>query len=89
MEHEFVDGRLLLHLMAEERDPILHRLRRIEGQVRGLQQMVELASQVVQDGAGVQPHQRTAHTYSVAIPRNCKAALQQSPFDRANTPSSV
>ncbi len=41
MEHEFFDGRLLLHRTAEEREPILHRLRRIEGQVRGLQQMIE------------------------------------------------
>ena len=41
MEHEFVDGRLLLHRTIEEREPILNRLRRIEGQVRGLQQMIE------------------------------------------------
>lgn len=41
MEHECVAGRLLLHRTAEEREPILHRLRRIEGQVRGLQQMIE------------------------------------------------
>jgi len=41
VEHEFADGRLLLHRTAEEREPILHRLRRIEGQVRGLQQMIE------------------------------------------------
>ncbi len=40
MEHEFVDGRLKLHRAAEDREPILHRLRRIEGQVRGLQQMI-------------------------------------------------
>ena len=41
MEHEFLDGRLYLHRTAEEREPILQRLRRIEGQVRGLQQMLE------------------------------------------------
>ena len=31
----------MLRRSAEERDPIVHRLRRLEGQVRGLQQMVE------------------------------------------------
>ncbi len=41
MEHEFIDGRLYLRRTAEEREPILQRLRRIEGQVRGLQQMLE------------------------------------------------
>ncbi len=41
MECEFVDGRLLLHRTSEEREPILNRLRRVEGQVRGLQQMIE------------------------------------------------
>jgi DNA-binding FrmR family transcriptional regulator len=41
VEHEFVEGRLLLRRTPEEREPILNRLRRIEGQVRGLQQMVE------------------------------------------------
>lgn len=41
MEHKIVDGRLLLHRTDEEREPILNRLRRIEGQVRGLQQMIE------------------------------------------------
>ncbi len=41
MEHKIVDARLLLHRTVEEREPILHRLRRIEGQVRGLQQMIE------------------------------------------------
>lgn len=41
MEHEFVDGRLVLHRTVQEREPILNRLRRIEGQVRGLQQMIE------------------------------------------------
>ncbi len=41
MEYEFKDGCLLLRLAPEEREPILKRLRRIEGQVRGLQQMLE------------------------------------------------
>jgi DNA-binding FrmR family transcriptional regulator len=41
VDHEFVDGRLYLRRSAEEREPILQRLRRIEGQVRGLQQMLE------------------------------------------------
>ena len=41
MDRKFVDGRLLLERTAEEREPLLQRLRRIEGQVRGLQQMLE------------------------------------------------
>ena len=41
MMHEFVDGRLLLRRTSEEREPLLQRLRRIEGQVRGLRQMLE------------------------------------------------
>ena len=41
MDHEYRDGRLLLCRTSKERDPILKRLRRIEGQVRGLQQMLE------------------------------------------------
>ena len=41
MEREFVDGRLLLHRSPEEREPLLQRLRRVEGQVRGLHQMLE------------------------------------------------
>ena len=41
MEHSFVEGRLYLARTAEERDPLLMRLRKIEGQVRGLQQMLE------------------------------------------------
>lgn len=41
LNREFVDGRLLLQRSPEERDPVLQRLRRIEGQVRGLQQMLE------------------------------------------------
>ena len=41
MDHEFVEGRLILRRSPEEKEPILQRLRRIEGQVRGLQQMLE------------------------------------------------
>ena len=41
MDHEFRDGRLYLHRSPEQKAPLLQRLRRIEGQVRGLQQMIE------------------------------------------------
>jgi DNA-binding FrmR family transcriptional regulator len=41
MEHSFVDGRLYLKRSAQEREPVLKRLRKIEGQVRGLRQMFE------------------------------------------------
>ncbi len=41
MEHSFVDGRLYLARTPEEREPLLLRLRKIEGQVRGLRQMLE------------------------------------------------
>ncbi len=41
MEHSFVDGRLYLIRSPEEREPLLKRLRKIEGQVRSLQQMIE------------------------------------------------
>ena len=41
MNDDFVDGRLLFERTAEEREPLIQRLRRIEGQVRGLQQMIE------------------------------------------------
>ena len=41
MDYEFRDGKLFVSRTPEEREPILHRLRRIEGQVRGLIQMVE------------------------------------------------
>jgi Metal-sensitive transcriptional repressor len=40
MEVEFT-GRLHLRRTAEEKQPLLQRLGRIEGQVRGLRQMVE------------------------------------------------
>ena len=41
MDYEFRDGRLFVSRSPEEREPILKRLRRIEGQVRGLTQMLE------------------------------------------------
>ncbi len=41
MRSELKDGRLYLHREPEERDPLLQRLARIEGQVRGLHQMIE------------------------------------------------
>ncbi len=40
MEVKFT-GRLELHRTVEEKEPLLQRLGRIEGQVRGLRQMVE------------------------------------------------
>ncbi|MHB8283462.1 MAG: metal-sensitive transcriptional regulator [Caulobacteraceae bacterium] len=41
MNEKFTDGRLELHRTPEEKEPLVQRLRRIEGQVRGLQQMIE------------------------------------------------
>ena len=41
MDYRFTDGRLFLHRSAEEKKPILQRLSRIEGQVRGVRQMIE------------------------------------------------
>ena len=41
MEYEFREGKLFVSRSPEEREPILKRLRRIEGQVRGLIQMIE------------------------------------------------
>jgi DNA-binding FrmR family transcriptional regulator len=41
MRYEFRDGRLHLSRTPEEKEPLLQRLRRIEGQVRGVRQMVE------------------------------------------------
>ena len=41
MQHSFIDGRLILVRTPEEREPLLRRLRKIEGQVRGLRQMLE------------------------------------------------
>ncbi len=41
MEYEFRQGRLYVHRTAEEKARIIDRLKKIEGQVRGVQQMVE------------------------------------------------
>ena len=41
MEQEFRDGRLYLCRTPEKRQPIVARLARIEGQVRGIRQMIE------------------------------------------------
>ncbi len=40
MEYAFVDGQVRIERTAGEQEPLLQRLRRIEGQARGLQQMV-------------------------------------------------
>ena len=41
MDQEFREGRLYLRRNPEERQPIVARLARIEGQVRGIRQMIE------------------------------------------------
>jgi CsoR family transcriptional regulator, copper-sensing transcriptional repressor len=41
MDSEFRDGRLFLKRSAEDRQPIVSRLAKIEGQVRGIRQMIE------------------------------------------------
>ncbi|KMO20039.1 metal-sensitive transcriptional regulator [Methylobacterium platani] len=41
MDYQYVDGRLQIRRSEEEKKPILQRLKRIEGQVRGLQAMVQ------------------------------------------------
>ncbi len=41
MRYSFDDGRVILHRTREEKDELQRRLRRIEGQARGLQQMIE------------------------------------------------
>jgi DNA-binding FrmR family transcriptional regulator len=35
------DGKIYLHRSEEEKKPIIHRLNRVEGQVRGLKAMIE------------------------------------------------
>lgn len=40
MEYAVVDGQVRIERTAEEQEPLLQRLRRIEGQARGLQQMI-------------------------------------------------
>jgi DNA-binding FrmR family transcriptional regulator len=41
MEHEFRDGRIYVHRTDEEKARIIDRLKKIEGQVRGVQRMIE------------------------------------------------
>jgi CsoR family transcriptional regulator, copper-sensing transcriptional repressor len=41
MEYEFRDGRIFVHRTEEEKARIIDRLKKIEGQVRGVMQMVE------------------------------------------------
>ncbi len=41
MKKEFKNGQLYLHRTESERAPLLQRLAKIEGQLRGVQQMVE------------------------------------------------
>jgi DNA-binding FrmR family transcriptional regulator len=41
MRTEFKGGRLYLHRTEQERKPLEKRLKRIEGQVRGLQKMIQ------------------------------------------------
>jgi DNA-binding FrmR family transcriptional regulator len=41
MEYEFRDGRIFVHRTVEEKARIIDRLKKIEGQVRGVQQMIE------------------------------------------------
>jgi DNA-binding FrmR family transcriptional regulator len=41
MDYEFRDGRLFVRRTTEQRRPLLQRLSRIEGQVRGVRQMIE------------------------------------------------
>jgi CsoR family transcriptional regulator, copper-sensing transcriptional repressor len=41
MEYEFRDGRIYVHRTDEERARIVDRLKKIEGQVRGVARMVE------------------------------------------------
>ena len=41
MKSQFKDGRLLLRRSADDRKPLIDRLNRIEGQVRGLKAMIE------------------------------------------------
>ncbi len=41
MDHEFRDGRVYVHRSDEEKARIIDRLKKIEGQVRGVQKMIE------------------------------------------------
>jgi DNA-binding FrmR family transcriptional regulator len=41
MQYDFRDDRLYLQRTSDEKEPLLQRLNRVEGQVRGLRQMIE------------------------------------------------
>jgi DNA-binding FrmR family transcriptional regulator len=41
MQYDFRDDRLFVQRTSEEKEPLLQRLNRVEGQVRGLRQMIE------------------------------------------------
>jgi DNA-binding FrmR family transcriptional regulator len=41
MQYDFRDDRLYLQRTSEEKEPLLQRLNRVEGQGRGLRQMIE------------------------------------------------
>ena len=41
MHHEIRDNQLYLHRLPEEKERLIQRLNRIEGQVRGLREMIE------------------------------------------------
>lgn len=41
MEYEFRDGRIYVHRTDEEKSRITDRLKKIEGQVRGVQKMID------------------------------------------------
>jgi DNA-binding FrmR family transcriptional regulator len=41
MQYDFRDDRLYLQRTPEEKEPLMQRLNRVEGQVRGLRQMIE------------------------------------------------
>ena len=41
MDYKFIEGRLFVQRTPEERKPTIQRLNRIEGQLRGVRQMIE------------------------------------------------
>ena len=41
MDYKFIEGRLFVQRTPEERKPTIQRLNRIEGQLRGVRQMLE------------------------------------------------
>lgn len=65
MEYTVTNGHLELRRTAEEKEPLLQRLRRVEGQVRGLQQMVENDRHCLEEVQ--QMHAITAAVREVAV----------------------